>query len=358
MKSIRIYEEGDEDEIFELTKVVWGEQVPEKEIWEKGWRWMHIDNPAGVSRIWLAEIDGKLVGQYPLILEDMKIGDEIIKGAQIVDTMTHPEYRRWGVAYGLGEKALRELEKENIHIVYGFPNQQAYPLHIKFGWLDVCAFQVMIKPLNLKNILQKYFVRNRLLLNILVSCGNLIIKAFFRSKKVRAGDVLKIREITSFDDRVNKFWNKISNDYNIIRIRDKKYLNWRYVDVPNFDYTIYIAEEENAILGYIVLGCGNENSSTWGHIHDIIALTGRVDIIQSLIAKAVEHFSAKGVDAIFCKMIANKMYRKSFLRNGFIPRLQFKSRFIAYNASSTFSDAFIKNQNNWFIQQGDLFGVY
>ncbi len=356
--SLRIYKEGDEEKIFELVKAVQGERVPEKERWLKGWRWLHIDNPAGISRIWLAECDGKLVGQYPLILEDMKVGKESIKGAQIVDTMTHPEYRRLGIANSLGKKALRELEKEKIHLAYGFPNQQAYPLHIKSGWLDVCAFQVMIKPLNLKKFLQRYFIRNRLLLDIFTVGGNLIIKAFFRSKKVPDEDMLKIREISCFNDRISDLWNRISNDYNLIRIRDKKYLNWRYVDVPNADYIIYVAEESEDICGYVVLGCEDRDGLVFGYIYDIITPINREDIIQSLIAKAVGYFMHKGVDAIFSKMAANEVYRKSFLRNGFIPHFRFKGRFIVYNTSTKLSDAFLKNLKNWFIQLGDLPGVY
>jgi GNAT superfamily N-acetyltransferase len=160
--SVRAYKESDEDEIFELTRAVWEEQVPERERWMNGWHWMHIDNPAGISRIWLAEHDSKLVGQYPVIMENMKVKDEIIKAAQLVDTMTHPQYRRRGIAFTLGKKALGEIENGGVQLVYCFPTQEVYPLHIKSGWLDVCAFQVMFKPLNLKNILQKYFVRNRL----------------------------------------------------------------------------------------------------------------------------------------------------------------------------------------------------
>ena len=133
---------------------------------------------------------------------------------------------------------------------------------------------------------------------------------------------------------------------------------WRYVDVPNADYTIYVAEEENEICGYIILGCRKEDSLTWGYIYDIIVLTGRADIIQCLIAKAVEYFSAKEADAIFCKMVADKVYRKEFLKMGFIPYFRVKGRFIDYNASKEISDEFIKNPNNWFIQQGDLPGVY
>jgi predicted N-acetyltransferase YhbS len=356
--SIRISEEGDENEIFELTEAVLGERVPEKVRWMRGWRWMHLDNPAGISRIWLAEDGSKIVSQYPVILEDMKIGEEIIKGAQLIDTMTHPQYRRQGICSTLGEKALNEIENKETHLVYCFPTQEVYPLHIKSGWLDVCAFQVMFKPLNLKNILRKYFIRNGLLLNIFTVGGTIIIRVLFRSKKVSDEDMSKVRKISRFDDRINGFWNTISIDYNIIRIRDKEYLNWRYVDVPNADYTIYVAEEEEEICGYIVLGCRKEDSLTWGYIYDIIVLTGRADIIQCLIAKAIEYFSAKEVDAIFSQMVPNKIYHKALLKNGFIPRFRSKGRFIAYNASKEKSDEFIKNSNNWFIQQGDLPGVY
>ncbi|HJH27790.1 MAG TPA: hypothetical protein C5S37_13740 [Methanophagales archaeon] len=356
--SVRAYKEDGEDEIFELTKAVWEEQVPERERWIKGWHWMHIDNPAGISRIWLAEHDGKLVGQYPVIMENMKVDGEVVKTAQLVDTMTHPKYRRRGIAFTLGKKALSKVENGGIHLIYCFPTQQVYPLHIKSGWLDVCAFQVMFKPLNLKNILQKYFIRNRLLLNILTASGNLIIKALFRSKKVPDEDTLKVRKISHFDDRINEFWNTMSIDYNIIRIRDKKYLNWRYVDAPNADYIIYVAEEGGRICGYIILGCKDASGLLFGYIYDVIAPTSREDIIQCLIAKATEYFMDAKVDAISSQMVPNKIYHKALLKNGFIPRFRSKGRFIAYNASTKLSDAFLKNPKNWFIQLGDLPLVY
>ena len=355
---IRDYEEGDEDEIFELTKAVWGKDVPEKERWIKGWRWMHIDNPAGTSIIWLAEDDSKIVSQYPVILENMKIRDKILKGAQLIDTMTHSQYRRRGICSTLGKKTLNEIENRETHLVYCFPTQQVYPLHIKSGWLDVCAFQVMVKPLNLKNILQKRFVHNRLLLNIFTASGNLIIKVFFRSKKVPDEDMSKVRKISHFDDRINEFWNTMSIDYNIIRIRDKKYLNWRYVDAPNANYTIYVAEEGGRICGYIILGCKDASGFIFGYIYDIIAPTSREDIIQCLIVKAIEYFMDAKVDAILSQMVPNKIYHKALLKNGFIPRFRSKGRFIAYNASTELSEAYLKNPKNWFIQLGDLPSVY
>lgn len=46
--SIRGYNEGDEDEIFELTKAMWGKEVPEKVRWMNGWKWIHISFVSGL----------------------------------------------------------------------------------------------------------------------------------------------------------------------------------------------------------------------------------------------------------------------------------------------------------------------
>ena len=44
--SIRAYKDSDEDQIFELVKAVGGEDIPGKEQWMKGWKWLFVDNPA------------------------------------------------------------------------------------------------------------------------------------------------------------------------------------------------------------------------------------------------------------------------------------------------------------------------
>jgi len=356
--SIRSYKETDLDALYELTKVVWGEEVPEKERWMKGWKWMHVDNPAGTSAIWIAEHEGEIVGQDYLIMENMKIRGKLVKGFQTMDTIVHPQYRRQGIASILLREIHNEVAKEGIHLGFAFPNQQSYPQRMKSGWLDVYTFQVMVKPLNFRNFLERYLTRREPLLKVLTLGGNLIIKAFFRTRKPPEVDGLTIDKISYFDDRFDDFWNRISDDYPLIVVRDKKYLNWRYVDVPDVKYTIYAAEEKGQICGYIVLGFTHNEGGELGHIYDIIAPPDREDIICSLISKAVEHFTDEKVDAILSKMVANKVYHKSLSKSGFIPHFRFKGHFIAYKTTAELSEAFLKNPKNWFIQLGDLPGVY
>lgn len=355
---VRAYEEGAENELFELEKAVWGEKVPNKERWMEGWKWMYIDNPAGASIIWLAWHDGVLVGQYPLVMETIKIGEEIVMGAQIADTMTHPEYRRQGMAFALGEKALSQLRKEGGSCVIGFPTTQAYKLHMKSGWLDICAFQIMVKPLNLNSILRSYLPSNKFLLKISTGIGSLILKMLISNEKPPKADELIITKISYFDNRFDDFWKKVSNDYNIIVVRNKKYLNWRYVDVPTADYSIYVAERKGEICGYVVLGYYKRGDLMLGCIYDIITPLNQEDVLHCLISKAIDHFKDEKVDCVFYEMVGPKIYRKIFLKNGFIPYFWSKSRFIAYNASYNISQMFLKNPKNWFVQLGDLPRVY
>lgn len=355
----RIYKEGDEQNIFDLVKAVWGEQVPDKEQWIKGWKWMFTENPAGSPIIWLAEHDGKLVGEYPLVMADMKIGNKIVKVAQIADTMTHPEYRRQGIAFTLGREALTQLRRQGAYLAFGFPTDDAYPLHIKSGWLDICAVPVMLKPLNLRNVLKEYLTRNMLLLGIPYIIAKLTLKTIFRAKKIPKNNRLIINRISYFDDRFNDFWEQISNDYNIIMVRNKNYLNWRYVDVPNMEYTIYVAEKDDEVCGYMVLSRKYQHQLIFGQILDIIAIDPQhqQNVVQCLISKAVEHFEREKVDAVFSRIVTGR-YFHSFLKTSFVPYIWSKNRFIIYNASPYLSVELLKNPKNWFIQLGDLPMVY
>ena len=356
--SARVYREGDEDQLFELDNIVHGREIHKKN-WIEGWQWAHLKNPAGTSMIWLAEQDGKIVGVHLLVMINMKIGRETIKGGEPIDTMTHPEYRRQGISSILGRKLLNEAGKKGVCLEFAFPNPHHYPIRKKSGWFDVCACHIMIKPLNLENTLKRR-IKNKFLRKIGVVIGATILNICYRTKKYPEVDGLTITKIQSFDGRINDFWKNISNDHEIIVVRDKEYLNWRYVNVPNMNYVIYLAEEGKRICGYIVLKCVKEHDQLlFGYIIDIIAPLDRSEVIHSLLSKAIEHFEGENVDCIISTMVADKIYRKTFLKSGFINYFLCKSyRLVAYTTCSNYPHEFLEKPDNWFIQYGDLPYIY
>lgn len=352
--SPRAYKEEDENKIFELVKAVHPEITYDKKEWIKRREWEY-DNPAGNPITWLADHDGKLAGYYAIMPVMMKVGDETIVGSQSVDTMTHPKYRRQGIFETLANKTYTRAGEVGVSIVYGFPNKYSYPGFVKkLDWFDISPIQTAIKPLNTKNILTKY-IKSNLLLKIGEVIGTFTINLFYMTKKPPEVDGLTITKIESFDDRINDFWAEFSKDYDVLVTRTKERLNWRYVNPPNKEYTIYLAERDEKICGYMVLGCRETRNLLSGYILDLVVPLNKIEILHCLVSRAIAEFKESGADIIFFTMIGDNRYYKILKRNGFIfSRFIIKrSRFIARVNTDKISKSYLEDSNHWFVQLGD-----
>jgi GNAT superfamily N-acetyltransferase len=350
--SMRAYKEGNEEGILELWKAVYPEREYNQEKWLRWWQWMYRDNPAGGGRIWLAEHDGKIVGQYAIVPVKVKVGSKTVLGSQSVDTMTHPDYRHQKIFETLARKVYDEAEEDGIHIVYGFPNKFSYPGFVKkLNWFDIATMQVMFKPLNWRNAI-KLKVKNKFLQAVLAMGASLVFnKVFFRTQKLPFVESLNINQVTSFDDRVNDLWAKISSQYHIMIVRDKDYLNWRY-STPGANYSILVAEKAGEICGYLVLEHKLRNGTNVSYIYDLLAQSE--EIMHCLVSKAMDDCQQKKIDLIVYGLIADKTYRRILKRSGFISLLFLKGgRFCAYSSSLSITKNFLKSSGNWLIQLGD-----
>ncbi len=348
----REYREGDEEGVFELDKAVHPSSAQNKQRWMGWWQWMYKQNPAGAARIWLAEHEGRVVGQSAVIPVAMKVGSEIVTGFQAMHTMTHPEYRRQGIYETIAKKTYAEAAKKGMHIGYRFPNENSHPIAInKLNWFDVATMQIVFKPLNWGNAL-KLRINNRFLLGLCTVGGNMLDKMFYRAKEVPFVEGLTITRVSSFDERISEFCSTVSNQYPIMVMRSVDYLNWRYITVPDVEYSIYIAELAGEIHGYLVLRCIQKGQARVGAICDIFAQSEQ--IAQCLISEAIGHFEREEVDLVYCEMIKNKILHNAFKRSGFVSVPFIRGmRLCAYSSSPDIPKEFLQDSQNWLIQIGD-----
>jgi len=348
---MRPFRDGDEEGILELCKAVYPGRQYHREQWMKWWQWMYRDNPSGKGSIWLAEHDGKIVGQYPLIFIQMKVGNEIIKVCENIDLMTHPDYRHQGMFAALERHALDEMGKQGIHITIGFPNEIAYPGHKKSGWFDIDTMRPVLKPLDWRDAL-RIRISNGFVVMLGALAGNLVGGVFYRGRKTPVVEGLTIAQVSRFDERVDHFWAKVSHQYQIMTVRNREYLNWRYANAPDVEYLIYVAEREAAVSGYLVLRLMQMKQTSVAMIFDILAESG--EIAQCLIAEAMERCTQEKVDLVYYASIAGSSVAKAFGRNGFIFVPFVRSlRFCAYSSSSNISKEFLQKPDNWLVQMGD-----
>jgi GNAT superfamily N-acetyltransferase len=351
--SMRAYKQGDEEGVFELWKAVYPEGEYDREKWLRWWQRTYENNPAGPGRIWLAEHGDKIVGQYAIVPMRVKIGSETVLCSQSVDTMTHPDYRRQKIFETLAKEVYDEAERDGIHIVYGFPARISYPGFVKkLSWFDVAAMQLMFKPLNWRNAIKLKF-KNKFLQTVLaIGAGLVLNKVFFRTQKPPSLEGLAINQVTSFDDRINDLWAKISSQYHIMIVRDKDYLNWRY-SAPGANYSIFVAEKAGEICGYLVLEHKLQSGTKVSYIFDLVAQSE--EIMHYLVSKAINDCQQKQVDLILYSLIANKTYRRVLKRSGFISLPFLKGiHFCAYvSPQCTPLMEPLRNSQNWLAQLGD-----
>jgi len=359
---VRTYREGDEYGIAKLMELGFGE---DEVFWRRLWLWECKKNPNGHVTM-VAEHDGQIVGHMSLVLVDMKIGSKTMSGAQAVDLIVHPSFRHQGMFLTLGKKLFSEARRKGICVSFGFPNREARSGHLKYGWFDVCNVPRLVKFLNIHNALCQYITNRYKIINLLTKYrvskffvqlllrvasmfAYLVLLMFGRdTEHIELQDV-KVARIARFDDRIDNFWKDVSKDYPIIVVRNSNYLNWRYFQKPGSKYTVFVAESNGKILGYMVLLITKGKS---GCMVDMLTYPDK-SIIQLLLSKAIKHFKREKMNWIWiASMLRNSLYHRILRDKGFI-LVPSESPLIAHLISPQISGAFVKDAKNWHITFGD-----
>jgi hypothetical protein len=347
---IRPYEEGDEAKIFELHNAVHPEREYDREKWMKWWHWMYKKAPFG-SKIWLADDDGKIVAQYCAILMNIKIGKDIIKAAQYINLLTHPDYRGQRIYLKLFNTAADDLAKIAVRIGFGFTNDNSYLLAKRRGFLHIPAKRQFVRIFNWANI-RKTPIKNKIISRLCTLIGNGLNILVFRASRPPPIKGLTITRISRFDERINEFWTMACRQFPVIVCKNEEILNWRYAAVPDIDYSIFLAEKEGAIRGYLVLRSFQREHKKVTVIYSLLADSEEVS--RNLLSEATKYCKKDSVDYIYWVGIASNSYLGTFKKMGFISRnYQTDSKFVVYSSDPNISKELITNPENWLIQVGD-----
>ncbi|MBN2372570.1 GNAT family N-acetyltransferase [bacterium] len=346
---IREFRQEDKDNILDLRKDVWGENFAGD--MRTGWDWEFRDNPyilKGSPLAWVAEDNGRIAGFASRRPVELKVYDQIIPAFWGMNLMVHPDWRE----KFLGVKLSRKTIKDGVFVI-GWPfKEKAYLFFKGLGWMDLFSVSFMNRYFNIENVLRKK-TKNELIVKIGALIWRLSRLIFDRSGDILAAGDININRIDSFDDRIDGFWKDVCKGYEFIVVRDKRYLNWRFVDAPDKRYTIYLAESGSQIRGYIVLyfsGSGRDGIRR-GYIVDMLAGVNDRDAIDFLIFKAVKVFKEGGADLIHCFPSNRRFYQMALKKNGFISGLKRnRLRLMGKNIP----DGVSINPMGWFITMADF----
>jgi hypothetical protein len=350
----RLYQKGDEGAIQELYENVFN--VP---MSLELWRWRYLDNPTRQTAILLA-VSGKagaLAGQYALCPVRMKVDNQEIVGALSLDTMVHPDFRGQNMFTKMADDLYQRIAATGMSLIYGFPNSQSHRGFTKYlGWKDlVTTLPVYVRPLMFPILLKKVLRSNVLsnLAGFLTGVGYKLMMSL-RSARYRCYTV-KIQ--TRFDERFNKLWEQACGIASILVRRDCNFLNWRYSEKPQSNYTILVIENGDTLLGYCILRVQELAGLQVGFIADLLVHPEEKYGADALLEAAVKQAELQGCVMVNCMMLKHIPYLVALKRRGFILAPDFvlpqEIHLGVRNNGSNHPDSYLQNSTNWYITWGD-----
>jgi hypothetical protein len=312
-------------------------------------RWQYFDNPAGKAIVKIAKTEGgEVVGQYAAMPMTVKVFDQQIKAALILNVMTKKTYLRQGIFASLIEKTADQCQKEQYQFSYGCPNENSYPGFIKkSGFADLHHIPLLLFPSDLRAIVKRktngflaFFAPNFL---------------FSLDKKATDGNVA---EITADDwSMLHAFWEEAKKRYPIMVVRDEAFLKWRYLAAPTREYKLFVYKKENVVLGYIVAAAKKVGGNSYGMILDFLVKGGETKAARQLLYKCFRFFKEKCVQLVTCLMLKHAFEYSILKKCGFFKMPSFLQKhpvaliYLAHHSEYDAGD--IKDIQNWFFTMGD-----
>ncbi|MGA1870288.1 MAG: GNAT family N-acetyltransferase [bacterium] len=328
MIDIRPYKEGDEQDIMLLDRLV------EVHPWNRrdlpNWYWKYKgDNPAGEPIIFVADNEGELIAHFAVIPMWYWINGEKIRGSHSIAMIVKPAWQNRGLIKFVADKMLKEVERQKIPFTYGYPNDNAYDLHIThLGYSDISMQALFQKTLDGAS---EHFITN-----------------------FPAG--LQFKGIEEFDHATDALWDETKHLYKVIVIRNADFLNWRYSARPDITYYSFGAYDNGRLVGYCVLKLYQEEAILRGHFIDLFTRQDKEDYALFLVEKGLEFFKTRKVHEVNLWMQGSLFLRKILQGYGF-QKVSSRPMICRFNLDQERYKSLLC-EDNWYFTMGDTLEIY
>lgn len=317
------------------------------------WDWQYKDLPSGKSYVYAAWDAERIIGYYHVpIYRCLVSGEEKLIG-NIQDVAVNPTYRGVGLFRQLAEFANLDLNASDVDLIYTFPNEKSIHTFLKYNDFKlVGAVPAFVRPVRSSGIIRSK--ANLFGLEKLVGwIGDSLINLFSKNIKLKDATVEPINMIT---DEVEAVFTAYSRRFKNHLIRDRAYLNWRYLDSARGKHYILALREEGKITAVVVLKkdemLGNPSLLIMDFAHleekdnSLLYLINELSCKAGLIASEFNLIFVSGFAAIL----------PSFKQIGFIKipeKVNPRVLNLLTRTSSAMDGTSILSSENWLLTLGD-----
>lgn len=328
----------------------WSSNFPEWPV-EK-YAWFYEGNPAGKAGCWLtvSDDDDSIVGTVALFPRVVYVNGVKNNAGIVGDFIMVREQRNFWLAFGLQKKVIAAVETGAVDFVYGSPNKNADQLMSRTGHRIVGTSASYKKIIRTYNYLYSR-IHSKLVCRVVSVCLDIVLRMFSRETYSRAQerDNLSVQICTTFDERIDRFFEKCRTQYTIIGERNAKFLNWRFNQCPYVEYkTILMTNRAtDEVCGYIVYRVEDGALTIADLLLEDFDKYGDVLFIFLL-----KHARKSGVGSLACSFVGPDELKNKLRRFGFMDMKEDRSFTVYSNADSIDTDI-LYNFENWYFMEAD-----
>jgi len=314
-------------------------------------QWLHQKNPVNTNTIYYAMAGNDVAAIYTAIPVFFIIAGEKKTALQSIDTMTDAAHRGKGLFPKLATRLYADAQISDYAFVYGFPNENSAPgFFNKLKWVSFGEAPFLLKPLSILYFLKKFLKKG---VDIQASDENYV---YTKTKQVKISSDTEIKELDCFSEDYEVIWRNVSQKNMVAIDRSAAYMNWRFVDKPEEDYSRYGLFTDGKLTGVIVFTLKNKHGGRVGYIMEMIYNLKFSTAGDVLLKFASKVFKQQKVDASLAWCFPHAFNYSSFKKAGYynLPvKLRPQHLFLGVRTFTEKNSSLINNVNNWYISYSD-----
>jgi len=346
--AIRTYRPADRARVLAMIDRVWDEE--RRRSHDLLWDWKHARdtgswNPGHLSRV--IERGGEVVGYAGAIPARFLIDGREVEGAFCLDTLVDP------VARGVGVRLLRDQFARGT-LLLGAGNPRSRALYERVSGrprLVVREAHKMALVLDAGAILKRRGLPAPLAAAI--GMAHRGVRAL-RGRRDRgpSAEGFILEPVERFPPEIDAVGLEFACGFRRSALRDRQYLDWRFVDGP-VDYRIRLLRDaERRVRGYLVYRPTRISGRPAVLLIEIVAVGERSPAYRAMLAHVEAEAVACGAGEIQtldpgCPVLATEMRRRGFFRR------REPHHILAYLAGPAGEAADFTENGTWYVGLGD-----
>lgn len=305
---VRSFVESDRPAVEALYALTFGAEA--LRAWQARHRWQYFDHPetrAQPSRMWVGERSGKVVAYLAAFPMRLKIGDTTRWILLPCDLMVAKEAR---FGPNLGWKLMSECVAASSGFGLSLAHSSAAAtLFEKLGWRAQMIGPIYMCPRDGAPVASRLLTPERmparlkelpwpLLQRIATPVLTGALRAVNFAHRPRAAKALTVRPVSHFGAEYDALFAALAPRFPIIGVRDSAFLNWRFLDDPCTDHSVFAARDAHALRGYVAVCFAHARGVRFGRIMDLFCEPSDTRTIDALLRAGMDHLAGGGAQTI------------------------------------------------------------